>query len=305
MQKYAVSTILIATLGTEPQVVTATIDLLYRKREPISQVKVVHTVAPPDTPIARSLAILQKTLQEDYPPEQLQLSYHPTVDDKGNSLPDVETEAASRAVFGLIYRLVRQEKLNGNPVHISIAGGRKTMALFGMAVAQLLFDKDDRLWHLYSGGDFLTSKRMHPQPEDDVHLVPIPVALWSSISPALLDITRVEDPFEAYDRQRTETVREEMRRAEEFINRHLSLSERTVVDLLVSEMLSDREIAQRLQKSHRTVERQLRSAYLKAKDYFQLGGVNRTHLIALLRVYYAFQTKGNLSENHPSLPRGE
>jgi hypothetical protein len=55
-------------------------------------------------------------------------------------------------------------------VHLSIAGGRKTMAVFGMTAAQLLFDEHDRLWHLFSGGEFLVSKRLYPQPGDEVRL---------------------------------------------------------------------------------------------------------------------------------------
>ncbi|MFZ5809621.1 MAG: CRISPR-associated ring nuclease [Chloroflexota bacterium] len=297
MQRENTSAILIATLGTEPQVVTAALDLLHRKGEQIRQVQVVHTVAPFDSLIHRSLAALQKAFEADYGGEKVQLSCFPIVDQRGQPLADVETEAASRAVFGLLYRLVRQAKLEGARVHLSIAGGRKTMAVFGMAAAQLLFDKEDCLWHLYSSGDFLTSKRLHPQSGDEVHLVPIPVALWSSVSPALLDVARVDDPFEAFDRQRTERLREEMRQAQEFVSHRLTRNERTAVALLVGEMLSDEEIAQRLHKSRRTVEQQLRSAYLKARDYYQIGEVNRTHLIALLRVYFAFQ-KGeeNVSE---------
>lgn len=279
----------IATLGTEPQVVTAALDLLYRRGEPIHHVQVVHTLAAWDTPIGHSLLTLQKAIPEDYKSKKLHLTFHPILDSDGIPLPDLETEIASRAVFGLLYRLVRQEKLNGNRVHLSIAGGRKTMAVFGMAVAQLLFDKDDCLWHLYSGGDFLTSKRLHPQDADDVHLVPIPVALWSSVSPILLDVAKIEDPFEAFNRQRIERVREEMRQAQDFLNHHLTRNEREVVQLLVGEMLGDEEIAQRLCKSRRTVEQQLRSVYRKAKEYYQIEEVNRTHLIALLRMHFTFQ----------------
>lgn len=48
------SAILVATLGTEPQVVTATLDLLLRQQAQISDVVVFHTVAP-GTAIAKSL----------------------------------------------------------------------------------------------------------------------------------------------------------------------------------------------------------------------------------------------------------
>jgi len=39
-----------------------------------------------------------------------------------------------------VYRVVLAEKRVGRIVRLSIAGGRKTMAAYGMIVAQLLFD---------------------------------------------------------------------------------------------------------------------------------------------------------------------
>lgn len=289
MAKTQSSATLIATLGTEPQVVTAALDLLCRKGERIRRVWVVHTVASEGSSIASSLQTLQKAIREDYVAQGIDLTCHPIVDENGRSLPDVETEAASRAVFVLLYRLVRQAKLDGDRVHLSIAGGRKTMAVFGMAAAQLLFDGEDRLWHLYSGGEFLTTKRLHPQEGDEVHLVPIPLVLWSSVSPILLNIAKVDDPYKAYELQRNERVRQEMAQAEAFLEKELSASEREVVELLVGETLSDEEIAARLCKSRRTVEQQLRSAYQKAEEYYEIGEVNRTHLISLLKLYLVFR----------------
>lgn len=279
---------LIATLGTEPQVVTAALDLLRNQGEPIRSVAVVHTVAPNNPPIQNAVQTLQQVAQEEIY-STLRFTFHPITGPNGVLYEDVESEPASRAAFALLYRLVRQAKLDQEKVHLCIAGGRKVTSIFGMAVAQLLFDEHDRLWHLYSSGDFLTSKRLHPQVGDEVHLLRIPVALWSSVSPILLDIAQVDDPFEAYERQRLSKLHEEYQRAKEFVERKLTPSERQAVALLVREMLSDDEIAQRLCKSKRTIEQQLRMAYRKAKNYYQVGEVGRVHLIALLKIYYTLQ----------------
>ncbi len=279
---------MIATLGTEPQVVTATLDLLLQRHEPLQSVAVVHTVAPQNQPIQYAVTVLQQAAHEEQY-AAIRFAFHPIMASNGQPYEDVESEAASRAAFTLLYRLVRQAKLQQEKVHLCIAGGRKVTSIFGMAVAQLLFDDQDCLWHLYSGGDFLTSKRLHPQAGDEVHLLRIPVALWSSVSPVLLNVAEVDDPFEAYERQRLSKVREETQRAKDFIERRLTASEREVVALLVQEMLSDDEIAQRLCKSKRTVEQQLRSAYRKAKIHYEVGEVGRVHLIALLKIYYALQ----------------
>jgi len=282
------STTLIATLGTEPQVVTATIDLLLQQGESLQSVAVVHTVAPHNQPIYNAVLALQEACREqNY--AAICFTFHPITAPNGQPYEDVETEPASRAAFTLLYRLVREAKLKQQKVHLCIAGGRKVTSIFGMAVAQLLFDEQDRLWHLYSGGDFLTSKRLHPKAGDEVHLLRIPVALWSSVSPILLDLAQVDDPFEAYERQRLTKLRVEFQRAKEFVERELTVSERQVVALLVQEMLSDEEIAQRLCKSKRTIEQQLRAAYRKARFYYEVGEVGRVHLISLLKIYYSLQ----------------
>lgn len=279
---------LIATLGTEPQVVTATLDLLRNRGEPIDSVAVVHTVAPTNPLIQNAVRTLQFAAQEEgY--TSIRFTFHPITDQNGQPYSDVEDEPASRAAFTLLYRLVRRAKLNQQKVHLCIAGGRKVTSIYGMAVAQLLFDEGDCLWHLYSGGDFLTSKRLHPQPGDKVHLLRIPVALWSSVSPILLDLAQVDDPFEAYERQLLSKIHEEYQRAKGFIEGELTPSERQAVALLVQEMLSDEEIAQRLCKSKRTIEQQLRTAYRKARDYYQIGEVGRVHMISLLKIYYTLQ----------------
>lgn len=279
---------LIATLGTEPQVVTATLDLLLRQNENICSVHVVHTVAPSNTAIQQAVQVLQEVASQAHYGSLL-FAFHPIAAANGQPFDDVESEAASRAAFSLLFHLVRQAKLNQEQVHLCIAGGRKVTSIFGMAVAQLLFEESDCLWHLYSSGDFLTSKRLHPQPGDAVHLLRIPVALWSSVSPVLLDLAQIEDPFEAYERQRASKLRQEYQRAKEFLERKLTPNERQAVGLLVREMASDEEIAQRLIKSRRTVEQQLRSAYRKAEDYFEISEVGRVHLIALLKIYYTLE----------------
>ena len=48
--------------------------------------------------------------------------------------------------------VVLAEKRAGHLVYLSIASGRKPMTVYGMVAAQLLFDEDDRVWHLLSEG---------------------------------------------------------------------------------------------------------------------------------------------------------
>jgi DNA-binding CsgD family transcriptional regulator len=155
-----------------------------------------------------------------------------------------------------------------------------------MLAAQLLFDDQDRLWHLYSSGDFLTSKRLHPQTGDEVHLIHIPVVQWSKISPIFLDIAKYDDPYEALQRQEELRLVEKMDDQHAFVHGSLTAAEERVVSLLVKEGLGDIELAERLGLSPRTVEEHLGKAYQKAANHWELEDVNRTQLVTLLSLYY-------------------
>ena len=53
-------------------------------------------------------------------------------------------------VFRIIFREVKGLKKRGRRLHGLIAGGRKSMIVYTMFSAQILFDMEDRLWHLFS-----------------------------------------------------------------------------------------------------------------------------------------------------------
>ncbi len=221
----------------------------------------------------------------------------PLVDDLGHPLSDVETPQAAQSAFKALYQLIRSVKKRGNVIHLSIAGGRKTLALYAMVAAQLLFDENDRLWYLFSSGDYLASKRLHPSPNDDVSLVPIPVILWSKVSPMAAQLREVDDPFEAIQRIEDLRLQEKLENAREFINGSLTQAEKRVVEILVRDGLSDVEIAERLFLSPRTVEQHLRSAYLKAAAHWGLKNVNRAQLVALLQYFFITRLGENTQDN--------
>lgn len=283
---------LIATLGTEPQVVTATVDLLIRQGEHITGVEIVHTAG--ITPgIAEAVDVLRNAFSEPAYAEHYQARFVPLIGGDGSVLIDVETPDAARSAFITIYALIRSAKLNGKNVHLSISGGRKTMALFGLTAAQLLFDDLDRLWYLFSTGEYLASKRLHPTPEDMVSLVPIPIILWNRFSPLSSDLLEIEDPFEALQRVEGLRLHEKREAARTFILGTLTPAERRVVEILVLEGLSDQEIGERVFLSPRTVEQHLRSAYTKAANHWEVEDINRAQLVGLLQLYYSTQLREN------------
>ena len=246
---------------------------------------VLHTL-PPDGLILEAVERVRAEFSSRYYSNSIQLQLIEMRGSQG-ALLDVDSAEGAEVALQTIYRVLRQEKLNERRVHFCIAGGRKTMSLFGMAAAQMLFDKDDRLWHLITHGKLLEEKRMHAVEGEETIMVEIPITLWSAISPALTDLINIDDPLQAVERQRALRLHESYERARVFVMGSLSYAERRVVRLLVREGLGDKEIATRLGLSSRTVETELGEARRLAASHWDLPDVTRTQLVALLALYFA------------------
>jgi CRISPR-associated protein Csx14 len=159
-------------------------------------------------------------------------------------------------------------------------------------VAQLLFDENDRVWHLLSKGWRPGDERvMHVRPGDKVWLVPVPVLQWTESAAAIAALMAQNDPWAAIRQQRRLSKTQAMRRRGEFLQHWLSLAEREVVELLVQEGLDNAAIAQRLHKSQRTVANQLTQVYSKLHEFLGFPEIapGRSVLIAELAPYFALR----------------
>ena len=278
--------LLIATLGTKPQVVTTAVDLLLTRGYPLREVRVLYSGGE-HGPLAPAVARLREEFTSHLAYQPLAFHLQPIPGSAGD-LADVATEADAEAAFRAIYRAVLAAK-RADPnhvLHLSIVGGRKVFAVYGMATAQLLFDDDDSLWYVLVGGEFFTSERLHPELGDEARLVRVPVLRWGTISPMLTDLSQIDDPFEAAERQRELQLREALDEARAFVLGALTGAEQRVVELLVREGSSDADIGERLSLSPRTVEQHLRAAYRKAAARWEMPDVTRAQLVALLNLYY-------------------
>jgi CRISPR-associated Csx14 family protein len=276
---------LISTLGTEPQVVTAALDLLARKGEMVCEAVVLHTSAASQS-LREAVQTLEEAFGEPFYHGKTALRLLPMADKDGRLLEDVSSPNETQAAFRAIYLTLREYKQKNWKVHLCIAGGRKTLSLFGMSAAQMLFDENDCLWHLISSGDFLSSRRLHPPISDQAQLVSIPVIRWSQVSPVFSGLLEAEDPFEAVMSIQNLQLEEKMEQSHSFVLEALTPGERKVVELLVREGLSDEELAGRLYVSPRTIEGHLRSAYSKAAAHWGLETVSRAQLISLLNYFF-------------------
>lgn len=278
-----IPSILIAPLGSKPQLVTIALDLLRQQGENVRETVVLHTNL--ELPATRaSVACLGETFPRVYP--RVCLRPICLCNERGMPLNDVDSEPAAREAFRVLYREVKAAKQTRRRVHLSIAGGRKIIAVYAMTVAQLLFDPDDRVWHIFSIPTLIESKALHPGP-GEAALIPVPVLRWSEVSPVLTDLIVSDDPFEAVRRQEELRRADALRLAREFVERELSPAEQEVVRLVVCEGLTYAEVAERTSRSVKTVGHHLSSSYQKARATFGLARADRHTLTALLATFYA------------------
>jgi CRISPR-associated protein Csx14 len=275
--------ILIATLGAEPQVVTLALDLLQAKGYAIAEVIALHTIGDAVRPaLAR--------LREEFIPSGACRFREVSVHGAGGPVADIVSDEDVAALLRTMYRTVLAEKRAGRSIHLSIAGGRKPMAVCGMVVAQLLFDEDDRVWHLLTEGWRPGAERtMHIRPGDRVSLVPVPVLRWSSVSPVMTELALREDPWEAIQAQKSMKQEEDRRRKREFVDHLLTPAEREVVRL-ACQGLDNAAIGRELHKSEKTVANQFTAIYAKLHEWRGFREdvpVSRTVLVAEFSAYFA------------------
>jgi CRISPR-associated protein Csx14 len=275
---------LIVPLGSKAQLITLGLDCLREQGDLPEELLVIHTRAS-RAETTGALDRLNLDLPESYPGlvfRTLELA------ENGLPLGDVMAPGEVETAFRALYAEVRAIKLREGRVHLLISGGRRTLTVFGMAVAQMLFDDDDRLWHLASHPDLETSRALHAGPGQWARLIPIPLIPWGRLSPVFDVLRTVEDPFDAANHLADLRLREQWDQARIFLLTGLSGAERPVVELLVRDGLNQNEIAERLSLSPRTVEQHLRSAYRKAADHWELESVNQTQLVRLLMPFWRF-----------------
>lgn len=275
--------VLIVTLGSKPQLATLALDCLGQMREVPNALILIHaSKARPETQAA--LDKIQADLPQSHPGVRISAI---ELQDEGNPLTDILSPQEVQIAFRAVYSQVRAAKLDEKKVHMLIAGGRRTLTVAGMAAAQMLFDDEDRLWHLASHPALEASGELHAGKGEWARLIPIPVIAWGRLSPAFNVLQAVDDPFIAAQKLSQLRLHEQWDQARIFVLAHLSPAERAVVEMLVRDGLSQNEIAERLGVSARTVEQHLRSAYKKAELHWDLeSDVRQFQLVRLLSIFF-------------------
>ena len=272
-EQYAV---LVATLGSEAQVIPLATQLLLRQGEPLTHTVVLHTRADRH-PIDRALPIVQASFPVGDPWPQLQTLAVPT--------DDVLTPDQIELFARHLYQVLKTWIARRVRVHLLLAGGRKSMTMVGMTVAQMLLGPDDRIWYLHSDEELRTAGRTVLQPGDTAQLIAIPLPQVNVAPPVFTQPFTADTPDAARDAYATA----QQQRQQRFVAQELTDAEREVAALVVQDVLTVAEIAQTLNKKPKTVTNQLNSIYSKLEAEFGLQpdvGVKREFLRRTLRGYF-------------------
>lgn len=157
--------ILLAVTGLTPQVITETLYALYRTQQPLPDQ--VHILTTQEGAERARLTLINdgwfNRFYRDYgltPPEFSTAHIHILCNEAGEPLQDIRHHCDNQAVADGITERVRQLTSDPNSqLHVSIAGGRKTMGFYAGYALSLYGRDHDRLSHV-----LVTAKyEGHPQ----------------------------------------------------------------------------------------------------------------------------------------------
>jgi len=269
--------VFVGTLGAQPQVITQALDLLHTEYDhSFAEVCVIHTderkglikhaVEAVDAEFKRYHQLQtgegEKAWEAVYTyhstyttpnPQPSTLTYRrilirrqveqPARLPKYVPVGDVENEENAEAAHRTIFQVIGEYKRQNAIIHLSIAGGRKIMSVFGLAAAQTLFDYSDKVWHLVPKKEDEKSNQMHESPAKSA-LVPVDVIYLSEFlaSKGLL----FDDPYRIIEAQQKYLQGIDQERKEAFLN-SLDPVDRLIL-VGITQLLENDEVAEQISK---------------------------------------------------------
>jgi CRISPR-associated protein (TIGR02584 family) len=199
--------ILVCITGKSPQVVTESIYALSQQTEigtawVPDEVAVITTLTGRDL-IAKELLHSKsgkfRQLLEEYQLPSIKFSLdcvHVITDDQGQQLDDIRTALDNNAASNFILRVI--QSLTNDPdteIHVSIAGGRKTMGFFGGYALSLVGRPQDRLSHVLVSSPFESHPNFYFPSKNDQQLKILIDGESSSYNTKYANITLANIPF--------------------------------------------------------------------------------------------------------------
>ncbi len=179
-------TVMVATLGGQPQVVTFALDALLARGIQVDEVVVVH-------PAGERYRAALRRLAAEFPGDRYrgQSCRFRSVSIKahGEPLMDIRSTADASIVWQAIHGLIGDLKEARAQLHLVLTGGRRLMALMAISAALLYLEHGDRVWHLFTPDDVQDRVRdgaiMHGQPQDGIELIEVPLAPLGAYFPGI------------------------------------------------------------------------------------------------------------------------
>ena len=189
-------TVMIATLGGQPQLITFALDELLQQGEAIREVIVLY-LSKDGSRVNQALALLAAEFTGDY----YAYRNHPCrfrpmpLRDDLHRLEDIQTKYQASAVAESLRDLILTRKQERQQLHVCVSGGRRMLSLLLTSIAQAHFSHYDKLWHIYTPDETQQSVRngaiMHAQPSDGVRLLEVPLTPLGTVYPMLQQLTGI------------------------------------------------------------------------------------------------------------------
>jgi CRISPR-associated protein Csx14 len=172
------TSVCIATLGGQPQVVTLALDALIARGEPIGELIVVHLSERNPRYSAALSALAGEFAGDRYHGQPCR--YRPLAVTQGSvPIDDLASESAIGAALNTLSRLIQRLKRQDRAIHLCLSGGRRLLGLLAMSAIQLYGDHADQVWHLYSSDAVREHTSggvvLHVPATPEVRLVRVPI----------------------------------------------------------------------------------------------------------------------------------
>lgn len=254
----------VATLGLQPQIITRALDLLRPIEPRLKRAVIIHTSAYRPHPQWSSLPNFVNYLARQY--AGIDFNLEPIARPGESALDDVDAPDEAEIAFRVIYNVTRKLKRQGYRLHSLIAGGRKSIIIYSVLSAQLLFDAEDRLWHLFSRDEHNRELGLRPHVTGNIaQLIEIPVLFISHMAPlthAL--ILHSDDPTYAMRLYKEQEDADKLVRQQRFFDECESIDQQIL--LLRYQEHSNAVVAARVNLSESAVSNRLKEV---ARRYFR------------------------------------
>lgn len=280
--------VLIATLGTQEEIISLSLWKLKQLGFNIREVLVLHTLPKIDQ-LHQSIENLNRAFDTEPHLKGYNYRIEPLLGNRG-PIVDITSVAEAEQAFDALFQKVKRFKLEQYRVHLYVSGGRKLLAAYGMVIAQMLFEEEDKLWYSTSNEQLYQSRRLVPGPGDEFYLIDVPIIPAIDYPLLQTKLAQAGNVQQALQTEKSLRQQERYKQVGLFLNKELSRAEREIV-LLMVKGLGNKEIARRRGVKPNTVDKQLSRIYQKWNEFWELETAPhlRTQIITEVTRYLSWR----------------